>query len=46
MKRKIRTQRSLIESIKDSIIPYVANLEKLKDIYDKSVELFSISTAG
>ena len=43
----IRAQGILIESIKDSLIPCVAKLEKSKDIYDKLVvELFSVSTAG
>ena len=37
MKGEIRAQRILIESIKDSLIPYVAKLEKSKDIYDKLV---------
>ena len=46
MKGEIRAQRILIESIKDSLIPYVAKLEKSKDIYDKLVELFCVSTAG
>lgn len=46
MKGKIRAQRILIESIKDSLIPYVEKLEKSKDIYNNLVELFSISTAG
>lgn len=46
MKGEIRAQRILVESIKDSLIPFVAKLEKSKGIYEKSVELFSISTAG
>ena len=39
-----RAQRILIESIKDPLIPYVSKLETSKEIYDKMVELFSVST--
>jgi len=46
MKGEVRAQRILIESINDSLIPYVSKLETAKAIYDKLVELFSISTAG
>ena len=46
MKGDIRAQRILIESIKNSLIPYVSKLESSKEIYDKLVELFSVSTAG
>jgi len=46
MKGEIRPQGILIESIKDSLIPYETKLEKSKDIYDKLVELFSVRTAG
>ena len=35
-----------MESIKDALIPYVSNLEYSKEIYDKLVELFLVSTAG
>lgn len=42
----MRAQRILIESINDSLIPYVSKLETAKAIYDKLVELFSVSTAG
>lgn len=45
-KDEIRTQRILIESIKDALIPYVSKLEISKEIYDKLVELFSVSTVG
>ena len=45
MKGEIRAQRILIESIKDSLIPYVSKLKTAKQIYDKLVELFSVSTA-
>ena len=41
-----RAQTILIESIQDSLIPYVSKLETSKEIYDKLVELFLISTAG
>ena len=34
----------LIKSIKDSLIPYVSKFEISKEIYDKLVELFSVST--
>ena len=46
MKGEVRAQRILIESIKDPLIPYVSKLETSKEIYDKLVELFSVSTAG
>ena len=46
MKGKIKAQRILIESIKDSLIPYVSKLKSAKEIYEKLVELFSVSTAG
>jgi len=45
MKREVRAQRILIESIKDPLIPYVSKLETSKEIYDKLVELFFVSTA-
>lgn len=45
-KDETSTQRILIESIKDPLIPYVFKLETSKEIYDKLVELFSISTNG
>ena len=40
MRGDIRARRILIESIKDSLIPYVSKLESSKEIYDKLVELF------
>ena len=46
MKGEVRAQRILIESIKDPLIPYVYKLETSKEIYDKLVELYSVSTAG
>ena len=45
-KGEIIARKILIESLKDSIIPYVSNLESSKEIYDKLVELLSISIAG
>ena len=45
-KGEIRAQRILIESIKDSLIPYASKLETAKETYEKLVELFSVSTAG
>jgi len=44
MKGEVRAQRILIESIKDSLISYVEKLKILKEIYEKLVELFSVST--
>jgi len=46
MKGEIRAQRILIESTKDSLIPYVAKLTMMKEIYDKLVELFFVNTIG
>ena len=46
MKGDIGAQRILTESIKDSLISDVSNLESSKGIYEKLVELFSVSTAG
>ena len=46
MKGEIRAQRILIESIKDSLIPYVSILKSAKEIHEKLVELFSVSTVG
>ena len=43
-KVEIRAQRILIKSTKDSIIPY--KFETSKEIYDKLVKLFSVTTAG
>ena len=43
-KDETRAQRILIESIKDSLIPYVSKFETSKEIYDKLVELFSVSS--
>ena len=42
-KDETRAQRILIESIKDSLIPYVSKFETSKEIYDKLKELFSIA---
>ena len=44
MKGGVRAQRIVIESIKDPFIPYVYKLDSSKELYDKLVELFSIST--
>ena len=46
MKGDVRARRILIESIQDSLIPSVSNLESSKEIYDKLVELFSKGSAG
>ena len=45
-KNEVRPLNILIESIKDSLIPYVAKLETAKEIYEKLIDLFSVSTAG
>jgi len=36
----------IIESIKDYLVPFIANLNTSKDMYDKLVNLYSISTTG
>ena len=41
--RDLRAQKILKESIKDPLIPYIAELETSKEIYDELVELFSKS---
>lgn len=46
MKGEIRAQRILIELIQDFLIPYVAKLKTMKEIYEKLVELFFVSTVG
>ena len=46
IKGEIKAQRILIESIKDSLIPYVSKLKTAKQIYEKLVEIFYVSTAG
>ena len=46
MKGEIRAQRIPIESIKNSLIPYVSKLKSAKDIYEKLVELFYVSIIG
>jgi len=43
---EVRAKKILIESINDFLIPYVAKLETTKEIYDKLIDLFSVSTAG
>lgn len=42
--KDLKAQKILNESIKDSLISYVAKLETSKEIYDKLEELFSRST--
>ena len=46
MKRDIRAQRILTKSIKYSLISDVPNLESSKEMYEKLVELFSVSIVG
>ena len=41
MQGDIKARRILIESIKETLIPYVLKLESSKEIYEKLVELFS-----
>ena len=45
-KDETRAQKILMESIKDSLIPYVSKFETSKEIYDKLIDLFSVSTSG
>lgn len=45
-KDETRSQRIMIESIKDSLSPYVVKFETSKEIYDNLVDLFSVSTIG
>jgi len=45
IKGEVRAQRILVESVKDSLIPYVANMETSKEIYEKLVELVFVNTA-
>ena len=45
MQGEVIAQRILIESIKDHLIPYVSKLDTSKEIYEKLVELFFVSTA-
>ena len=45
MKKEVRAERILIQSIKDSLLPCVSKLSTGKSIYDKLVELFSIGIA-
>jgi len=40
MERDLRSQEIPMESVKDPLVPYIAELETSKEIYDKLVELF------
>ena len=42
-KGEVRAQRIIVESIKDSLVPFVANLKTSKAMYDKLVNLYSVS---
>lgn len=42
---EVRAQRILIKSIKN-LTPFVADLGTSKDIYDKLVKLYAVSTKG
>ena len=44
-KDETRDQRILIESIKDHLIPFVIELDKAKDIYDRLTKLYVVSTS-
>ena len=44
MKGEVRAQGIIIQSTKDSLIPYVSKLETARAIYDKLAELFPVST--
>ena len=46
MKREVRAQRILIESIKDPLIAYVSKLKTSREIYDKLAKLYSVSIVG
>lgn len=43
-KGEVRAQRIIVESIKDSLVPFVTNLKTSKAMYDKLVNLYSVST--
>jgi len=43
-KGEVRAQRIIVESIKDSLVPFVANLKTSKAMYDKLVNLYFVST--
>lgn len=45
-KGEVRAQRFLVESVKDHLIPFVADLGIFEAIYDKLVKLYSVSTTG
>lgn len=45
-KGEVWAERIIIESIKDHLVPFVANLKTSKAIYDKLVNFYSISTSG
>lgn len=45
-KWEVRYQRTIVEPIKDSLVPFVANLKTSKAMYDKLVNLYSVSTRG
>lgn len=47
MKGEVRAQSILIESMKDHLIPFAADLMSTpKEIYDKLVKLYSVNTIG
>lgn len=41
----VRAHRIIVESIKDHLVPFVANLNTSKAMHDELVNLFSISTS-
>lgn len=45
-KGEVRAQRIIMESIKDSLALFVANMKTSKAMYDKLVNLYSVSTTS
>lgn len=45
-KREVRSQRIIVESMKDSLIPFVEKLNNSKEMNDKIVNLYFVSTIG
>lgn len=45
-KGEVRAQRIIVESIKDSPVPSVTTLKTSRAMYDKLVNLYSVSTTG
>lgn len=45
-KGEVKAQRILFESLKDHLIPFVSELDTLKEVYDTLVNLYSINNVG